>query len=132
MLRDATAADVAAITAIYAIEVREHVNTYEYDVPDEAEMARRMDAIVGAGYPYIVAQEPDGTIGGYAYASSYRARVLIKQGPNTYNGKSLLGLLALARTRQREITVLVEGEEEGRAASHLCALFAGEKPPAQA
>ena len=75
MLRDATAADVAAITAIYAIEVREHVNTYEYDVPDEAEMARRMDAIVGAGYPYIVAQEPDGTIGGYAYASSYRARL---------------------------------------------------------
>ncbi len=65
-------------------------------------------------------------------ASSYRARVLIKQGPNTYNGKSLLGLLALARTRQREITVLVDGEEEGRAASHLCALFAGEKPPAQA
>ena len=75
MLRDATAADVAAITAIYAIEVREHVNTYEYDVPDEAEMARRMDAIVGAGYPYIVAQEPDGTIAGYAYASSYRARL---------------------------------------------------------
>ena len=75
MLRDATAADVAAITAIYAIEVREHVNTYEYDVPDEAEMARRMDVIVGAGYPYIVAQEPDGTIGGYAYASSYRARL---------------------------------------------------------
>ena len=75
LLRDATAADVAAITAIYAIEVREHVNTYEYDVPDEAEMARRMDAIVGAGYPYIVAQEPDGTIAGYAYASSYRARL---------------------------------------------------------
>ena len=65
-------------------------------------------------------------------ASSYRVHVLIKQGPNTYNGKSLLGLLALARTRQREITLLVDGEEERQASSHLCALLAGETPPARA
>ena len=72
-IRDATAADLPAIAAIYASEVRDHVNTYEYDVPDEAEMRRRMQGIVEAGYPYLVA-ELGGQLLGYAYASSYRAR----------------------------------------------------------
>ncbi|WP_411832056.1 N-acetyltransferase family protein [Pseudoxanthomonas mexicana] len=72
-LRNATPDDVAAITAIYAAEVRDFVNTYEYDVPDEAEMLRRMRGVLDAGYPYLVA-ERDGRIAGYAYASGYRAR----------------------------------------------------------
>jgi L-amino acid N-acyltransferase YncA len=74
LVRDATPADVPAIATIYAAEVRDHVNTYEYDVPDEAEMARRMQAVLDAGYPYIVAEDGDG-IAGYAYAGSYRARL---------------------------------------------------------
>lgn len=73
-LRDAIPADVPAITVIYAAEVRERVNTYEYDVPDEAEMLRRMRGVVDAGYPYLVA-EHGGQLVGYAYASSYRARI---------------------------------------------------------
>jgi len=74
IVRDATPADVPAIAALYADEVREHVNTYEYDVPDDAEMAQRLRSVVDAGYPYLVA-ELDGRFAGYAYASSYRARV---------------------------------------------------------
>ena len=74
LVRDATPADVPAIAAIYAVEVRDHVNTYEYDVPDEVEMARRMQAILDAGYPYIVAEDENG-LAGYAYAGSYRARL---------------------------------------------------------
>lgn len=73
VIRDAMPADLPAIAAIYASEVRDHVNTYEYDVPDEAEMQRRMQGIVEAGYPYLAA-EIDGQVTGYAYASSYRAR----------------------------------------------------------
>ena len=73
-IRAAGEADIAAITAIYAAEVRDFVNTYEYDAPDEAEMRRRMQGIVEAGYPYLVA-EVDGQIAGYAYASSFRARI---------------------------------------------------------
>ncbi|PPJ42800.1 MULTISPECIES: GNAT family N-acetyltransferase [unclassified Pseudoxanthomonas] len=74
IVRDATPADVLAISDLYATEVREHVNTYEYDVPDEAEMAQRMRAVLDGGYPYLVA-ELDGQFAGYAYASSYRARI---------------------------------------------------------
>ena len=73
IIRDVTPADLPVISAIYASEVRDHVNTYEYDVPDEAEMQRRMRGIVEAGYPYLVA-ELEGQLLGYAYASSYRAR----------------------------------------------------------
>lgn len=74
LIRDATAADVPAITVLYADEVRERVATYEYDAPDEKEMDRRMRDIQAAGYPYLVA-EFDGTFAGYAYASSYRGRI---------------------------------------------------------
>jgi phosphinothricin acetyltransferase len=73
ILRDAAPADLPAISAIYASEVRDHVNTYEYNVPDEAGMLRRMRGIVESGYPYLVA-EAGGELLGYAYASSYRAR----------------------------------------------------------
>ncbi len=73
IIRDVTPADLPAISAIYASEVRDHVNTYEYDVPDESEMQRRMQGIIEAGYPYLVA-ELEGQLLGYAYASSYRAR----------------------------------------------------------
>ena len=73
IIRDAAPADMPAISAIYAAEVRDHVNTYEYDGPDEAEMQRRMQGIVAAGYPYLVA-EAGGQLLGYAYASSYRTR----------------------------------------------------------
>lgn len=73
-IRPATPADVPAITAIYAAEVRELVNTYEYDAPGEAEMARRMQDILAQGFPYLVA-EIDGQVAGYAYAGTYRGRI---------------------------------------------------------
>jgi len=74
LIRAATEADSASITEIYAAEVRDFVNTYEYDAPDQAEMLRRMQGIVEANYPYLVA-EVDGRVAGYAYASSFRARI---------------------------------------------------------
>jgi L-amino acid N-acyltransferase YncA len=72
-IREAREADIAAITAIYALEVRDHVNTYEYEAPDEAEMLRRMRAVLDAGHPYLVAEQ-DGQVLGYAYTSSFRSR----------------------------------------------------------
>lgn len=73
-IRDAGAADIAAIAAIYAVEVTDFVNTYEYEVPDEAEMQRRMQDILARGFPYLVA-EVDGQVAGYAYANTYRSRI---------------------------------------------------------
>lgn len=72
-IRDATPADIADITAIYAPAVRDGTASFELEPPDEAEMARRMQAIVAGGYPYLVA-EVGGRVLGYAYASAYRTR----------------------------------------------------------
>jgi L-amino acid N-acyltransferase YncA len=73
LIRPASAADMAEITRIYAFAVEHGTATFEIDPPDEAEMARRHAALTGDGYPYLVA-ERGGSIAGYAYAGSYRAR----------------------------------------------------------
>ncbi len=65
--------DIPAITKIYAHAVLHGVASFEVDPPDEAEMTRRMRAVVDAGFPYLVA-EKDGRVLGYAYAGLYRTR----------------------------------------------------------
>ena len=72
-LRDATAADVEAIAAIYGHHVRTGLASFEIEAPDVAEMQRRFEALRAKGFPYLVA-ESDGAIAGYAYASLYRER----------------------------------------------------------
>jgi L-amino acid N-acyltransferase YncA len=65
--------DMPAITRIYADAVRHGTATFEIEPPDEAEMARRQLALLGAGFPYLVA-ELDGAVAGYAYAGAYHSR----------------------------------------------------------
>jgi L-amino acid N-acyltransferase YncA len=72
-IRPATPADIPAITRIYAHSVTTGTASFELEPPDEAEMARRMQALLDGGYPYIVA-EIDSAVAGYAYAGSYRPR----------------------------------------------------------
>ena len=72
-IRAATAADIPAITAIYDHAVRHGTASFELEPPDATEMTRRRQALVEAGYPYVVA-EADGVVAGYAYAGPYRPR----------------------------------------------------------
>jgi len=72
-IRPAEPHDIAAITAIYAEAVRHGTASFEIEPPDEAEMARRYEALRAGGHPYLVA-ELGGEVAGYAYAGPYRAR----------------------------------------------------------
>lgn len=72
-IRPATAADLAAITAIYDEAVQFGTATFELIPPDLAEMTRRFDTLVSAGFPYLAALQ-DGRVAGYAYAGPYRPR----------------------------------------------------------
>ena len=72
-IRPTTVADLPSVTEIYAHEVREGTATFELVPPDLAEMTRRFQALMDGGFPYLVA-ELDGSVAGYAYASSYRPR----------------------------------------------------------
>jgi phosphinothricin acetyltransferase len=72
-IRPAKTFDIAAITRIYAHAVEYGSSSFELTPPDEAEMARRMDDLVGKDFPYLAA-EIDGVLAGYAYAGLYRTR----------------------------------------------------------
>jgi phosphinothricin acetyltransferase len=72
-IRKCEPGDVPAIQRIYAHHVLHGLASFELDPPDEAEMARRRQNILAAGYPYFVA-ERDGEILGYGYAGPYRTR----------------------------------------------------------
>jgi L-amino acid N-acyltransferase YncA len=72
-IRPARPADIPAITRIYAHAVERGSSSFELTPPDEAEMARRMQELIGKDFPYLTA-EIGGTVAGYAYASLYRTR----------------------------------------------------------
>lgn len=73
IVRDAAAADIAAITAIYRHHVVHGVASFETDPPDETEMTRRYAGVVSADLPFLVA-EREGLVIGYAYVGPYRTR----------------------------------------------------------
>ena len=72
-IRPSVAADIAAITRIYADAVREGTATFEIEPPDEAEMARRHGELLDDGFPYLVVEHAS-AVAGYAYAGRYHVR----------------------------------------------------------
>jgi L-amino acid N-acyltransferase YncA len=72
-IRAAIAADLPFVTEIYADAVRKGTATFELVPPDLAEMTRRFQALNNGSFPYFVAVS-EGSVVGYAYASSYRPR----------------------------------------------------------
>jgi phosphinothricin acetyltransferase len=72
-IRLATAADIPAITEIYAHAVNFGTASFELEPPTQDEMLARWQALAGGNFPYLVA-DADGMIAGYAYAGPYRTR----------------------------------------------------------
>ena len=71
-IRDARRSDVPAMLAIYAPFVEHTAVSFEYDVPTEAEFARRLEEHQAA-FPWLVCEE-NGRVMGYAYAARSKAR----------------------------------------------------------
>ena len=65
--------DAPAVAAIYAPYVESTAITFEYDAPDAQEIARRMTTTL-EHYPYLVAEDTQGRIRGYAYANAFKPR----------------------------------------------------------
>jgi L-amino acid N-acyltransferase YncA len=73
LIRPSEDADLAAITEIYGQAVQTGTASFELEPPDQPEMARRRQAVVQAGLPWLTA-ERDGLVLGYAYAGPFRPR----------------------------------------------------------
>jgi L-amino acid N-acyltransferase YncA len=72
-IRPSLSGDIPAIAAIYGHHVLHGTGTFELETPDEAEMARRRDDVLGKGLPWLVAEDGEGVLG-YAYANHFRPR----------------------------------------------------------
>jgi L-amino acid N-acyltransferase YncA len=78
IIRAATRGDAAAIAAIYAPEVLTGTASFETEAPTVADIAARIDKVIGAGWPWLIA-ESEGAILGYAYAAQFRDRAAYAQ-----------------------------------------------------
>lgn len=73
IVRAATLDDAPAVAAIYGHHVLHGTGTFEEAPPSTADMAARMQVVLGKGYPWVVVED-EGRIVAYAYAGSYRER----------------------------------------------------------
>lgn len=73
VVRDATAADAAVCAAIYAPYVTDTTITFEAQPPDAAEVGRRIE-VAQARHAFLVLEEPDGSVVGYAYGGPFKER----------------------------------------------------------
>jgi L-amino acid N-acyltransferase YncA len=136
LIRPATAADIPAITAIYAHAVCYGTATFEIEPPDAAEMDERFRALAAGGFPYLVATT-DAGVAGYAYAGLYRTRVAYRNtledsvyiDPQFHRrgiGRALLDRLVTeseARGYRQMVAVIGDSAQAGSIALHRAAGF---------
>lgn len=72
-IRNVQITDAAALAEIYRPYVEETAITFEYDAPSAEAFGRRI-VFLSAHYPFLVAEDEDGRIVGYAYASTFKDR----------------------------------------------------------
>ena len=70
-IRPASPADASAIAAIYAWYVEHSAVTFDEVVPSVEEHAAK---ISGSSLPFLIAENSDGVVLGYAYLAPYRPR----------------------------------------------------------
>ena len=72
-IRDAEIADAERLLEIYAYYVQNTAFTFEYEVPTVEEYTQRMTQTLKK-YPYLVLENEQEKIVGYAYAGTYKGR----------------------------------------------------------
>jgi phosphinothricin acetyltransferase len=135
-LRNATPGDAATIAAIYRPYVLTSAATMELEPPDEAEIGRRMAAVLGRGLPYLVAEQ-NGEIVGYGYASAFRPRpgyrytvedsIYLRSDTagRGFGGKLLTAVIAASReVGCRQMVAVIGGDNPASIAMHKSKGFA--------
>jgi phosphinothricin acetyltransferase len=136
-IRPACPADAAEIAAIYAHHVRHGTASYETVPPDAAEIGQRLARVLGHGWPWLVAEDDQAALLGYAYATQFRDRaayrfvcedsIYIRNDARGQGvGTALLGALITACEAAgfRQIVAVIGGAEPASAALHARLGFA--------
>jgi L-amino acid N-acyltransferase YncA len=71
---EASINDARAIADIYSHYVLESTASFETEPPDEREMAQRIEQTLKAGYPWLLARDPEGKVLGFANAHRFGPR----------------------------------------------------------
>lgn len=130
-IREATEADLPAITAIYAHHVLHGTGTFEEDPPGREEMAERLAKVRKADCAWLVSEDDSG-ITGFAYFAPFRDRsayrfcaensVYVREGVRGQGvGKALVAELltrAEARGFRQMIAVIGDSENAGSIGLH--------------
>jgi phosphinothricin acetyltransferase len=130
-IRDATEADLPAMTAIYAHHVQHGTGTFEEEPPLLADMAARLEKVQKAGCAWLVSEDETG-ITGYAYFAPFRDRsayrftaensVYVREGVRGQGvGKALVAEMlvrAEARGFRQMIAVIGDSENAGSIGLH--------------
>lgn len=92
MLRPYRSTDAAAVLALYEPFVRDSGVTFETEVPSLEDFSKRLAHIAGR-FPFWV-WEDEGTVWGYAYATTHRERIAYQWAVETsvYVGKQRKGM----------------------------------------
>lgn len=72
---NASGTDIAECMNIYNQYVRETNFTLEYDPLTLDGYAARVNGVLDAGYPFVVARSDDGSVAGFAYLSEFNPRI---------------------------------------------------------
>jgi len=131
VIRDATPADLPAITALYGREVLGGTATFELQAPSLDVMTARFEAVQAHGLPWLTAETEAG-FAGYAYASPFRPRPAYRYGvegsiyvEETARGRGVGGTLLAAlvdRVRARGLRHLIAAISESATSDASIAL----------
>ena len=124
IVRPSREADAGALAAIYGHHVLHGVGTFEEVPPTAADMAARRRAIVERGLPYLVAEDDDRRVLGFAYAAPFRTRAAYRYtvedsvyvAPDATGrgvGKAILAevLAACERLGLRQVVAVIGGSD---------------------
>ena len=128
--------DAAAVAAIYAHHVKHGIATFDTAPPSPAEMEARLNKVLTAGWPWLVAREENGEVVGFAYADQFRSRpayrytcedsVYIHHDRRGQGiGRALLALLIVAADRAgfRQMIAVIGGPEPASQRLHAACGF---------
>jgi L-amino acid N-acyltransferase YncA len=109
-IRAATPDDAAAVAEIYAPYVTESAVSFETEAPDAGEIGARMAACADR-YPWLVGEDVNGAVLGYAYATAFRPRPAYRYAVETsvYLRQGTLGR-GLGRRLYEPLLALLESQ----------------------